>query len=335
MIVRATTSEPARRSRRWRDVVRLLVLTVALPAASGTVLAADEIDKSIIPLANDLKMSPEELQRGPQILIVPPLDPTKRDPTARLLPTRIDLRKPVTSTDLRGAPFGAVCKIVAKFAGGEKSLGSGFLVDPALVLTAAHVVHHPKFGRATELLVAPGCFSDTIPDQPDERFAQVVSGSALRTHEKWLRPRSDPEFDYGAILLPDRVKFLPCGKFALRSASENALQRNLREHATNFMVAGFPVDKGGGTQQWYGQGPLFVIKQKWFGHLVATIEGQSGGPVGGMAKDPATARSIPIAFGVHSRGSADTRYNIAVRVDTEFLEHVKLWKRELDAVYGP
>lgn len=291
-------------------------------------LAADDIKPNVLPQFKDLGMSPEDLKGRPQELIAP-IDPTKK------IPTRVDLRKPVTSTALRGAPFGAVCKIVAKFAGGERSLGSGFLVDPALVLTAAHVVHHPKFGRATELLVAPGCFTDTIPDQPDERFAQVVSGSALRTHEKWLRPGSDPEFDYGAILLPDRVKFLPCGKFALRSASENALQRNLREHATNFMVAGFPVDKGGGTQQWYAQGPLFIIKQKWFGHLVGTIEGQSGGPVGGMAKDPATAQSVPIAFGVHSRGSADTRYNIAVRVDAEFLEHVNLWKRELDAVYGP
>lgn len=241
-----------------------------------------------------------------------------------------DRRKEVQATQFKSLPFSAICRLQIKFPGiNQPYQGTGFLVGPGLVITAAHVLNDPEHGPAEQAVVTAGCFEDKIGALPDPRYSQFVDGRRLRTQVNWGRPDYRPDNDYGAILLPDEGMFRDCGHFRLKDVSEESLVSQIRLGTNRFLVAGFPVEKTEGKRIWYETGRLLSPARGFIRHLIDTTKGQSGSPLAAITLDEVTHRKIPVVFGIHSRGGGDRTHNVAVRVDERLIEWVELRKKEL------
>lgn len=242
-----------------------------------------------------------------------------------------DRRREVQASQFRLLPFSAICRIQIKFPGiNQPYQGTGFLVDPGLVLTAAHVLNDPEHGPAEQAVVTPGCLADKVQSAPDLRYEQVVDRGRIRTNVNWGRPDYRPDNDYGAILLPDASLFSGCGHFRLKSVSDESLSSHASRGTDQFVVAGFPVDKTNGERLWYERGSLLAPAHGFIRHLIDTTSGQSGSPLAAIIVDEITQQKVPVVLGIHSRGGSDQTYNVAVRVDDRLIEWVELRKKELE-----
>jgi V8-like Glu-specific endopeptidase len=236
-----------------------------------------------------------------------------------------DTRTLIGEADLQRLPFSAIGIIVATFASGDRRQGTGFLVDPGIVLTAAHVLRDHKLDWAVELEFLPGCAFA-------RNQAVVVDASRYRVSGRW-DPRSIPlTADYGAIFLPDRDRYAGCGVFTIAPIAPSFVERHERLGTKDFMIAGFPGDKPFGSM-WVGGDTIAPRGATTMRHRIDTIVGQSGAPLFAAVDDPATQRRLPLAIGIHSRGSSApgeaNQYNEARLVDGGLIEDLNRWAAEL------
>lgn len=252
--------------------------------------------------------------------VLPQRDPRRPD-------VSYDNREPVKGNLALTPPFSAVCQILTSYGSGRAdTLGTGFLIDAGIVVTAAHVLSNPRFGPGQRFTVTPGCGASRT-GIVDLSLAQVADRSRVRIHESWGAPDHRADVDYGVIMLPDRDRFRSCGRFFLQAVDDKVLSDHVAKATGQFLVAGFPDDKPFGSF-WFAKGSVLSFERGYIRHLIPTLDGQSGGPLGGMGIDKSTGKQIPVAFGVHSRGGAQSLYNVAARVDAEFLARIETWKRE-------
>jgi V8-like Glu-specific endopeptidase len=236
----------------------------------------------------------------------------------------IDSRVAVQRDDLSGLPFSAIGQILVQFPSGA-AIGTGFLVHPRLVLTAAHVLLSPSLGRAVRAEFTPGCRAAGLPVKPGAVKSQPVSPDRLRVSEAWARGDTALASDYGALLLPDAVAFADCGVLSLAPVTEEFVHRHAVRGSPGFIVAGFPEDKPRGTQ-WYGSGALLLSPPAAIKHVIDTMPGQSGAPLIAIVVSKAGGGRTVRAVGIHSRPAEFSRnYNEARRIDERVLQDVRRW----------
>jgi V8-like Glu-specific endopeptidase len=239
----------------------------------------------------------------------------------------IDSRTAVRREDLTGLPFSAIGQLVVDFPSG-RAIGTGFLVGPGVVLTAAHVLFHPTLGRAVRAEFTPGCRAADVPQKAGAVRSQSVLPNRLRVSDAWAHGDTALAGDYGALLLSDAVAFADCGVLAVKPVGETFVERHARRGSPGFIVAGFPEEKALGTQ-WYGNGAILRSPVTAILHLIDTTPGESGAPLLALVANKGGEGKSVLALGIHSRPAEFAlNYNQARRIDGEVLDDLKRWSDE-------
>ncbi|MGH3786057.1 MAG: trypsin-like serine peptidase [Pseudonocardiaceae bacterium] len=196
-------------------------------------------------------------------------------------------------------------KLIITLGNGLVGGGTGWFIGPRTVMTAGHCVFSAANGGwAKSIKVIPG------KDAASEPFgSQTATGAAFRSVVGWTS-NSDPEYDYGAIILPNGSLGNAVGWFGFAALSDSSLQ--------NLFVntAGYPGDKPFGTQ-WFGAGNISQVTARRLSYMIDTFGGQSGSAVWRLLNGQRHA------VGVHGHGGCP---NKAVRITTEVFNNMVTWK---------
>jgi V8-like Glu-specific endopeptidase len=169
-------------------------------------------------------------------------------------------------------------------------------------MTAGHVVYSAAAGGwARSIAVIPGMDGTSRP------FG-THTGTSFRSVVGWTQ-NGDPEYDYGAIVLPNRIGDT-LGYFGFAALSDGDLQ-NLTVN-----TAGYPGDKPFGTQ-WFTAGAISQVTARRLFYMLDTFGGQSGSAVwrlqGGQRH----------GVGIHGYGGCP---NKAVRITGPVFNNMLAWR---------
>lgn len=213
-----------------------------------------------------------------------------------------DQREPVTDTTRY--PFSAICFLELTFWDDAESkersyIGTGFLYSSQVVYTAGHCVHE-TFGYATRIRVFPGRNASQAP------FGSLTSSQYYAPPE-WVANHS-PQFDYGAILLPE-PGFMHTQFIGMEARPKSALV------GTQARTAGYPGDKAYATP-WQVFGSIDDVRDQQFLYMIDTMGGQSGSPV--FTAEP-SGFGNHFALGIHCYGGCP---NASTRVIQQMLSRL-------------
>lgn len=202
----------------------------------------------------------------------------------------------------------AVCQIeiLVNREGGGTDLycGTGFLVAPRLVITAAH-----------NLISRNACFDLFFGRTPSGYVARARSGDA-EPHPDYNG--HDALHDLAAIALPDDSVWRIIGKSIACVSATKAELRTAPLMVAGYPIEGLPLEKAGPGTQWanagYAEGA--IAPRKIF-YAIDTEDGMSGSPV--LSLD-ATA---PAAVGVHIQG--DCPNNRGKLFEPDDIRWIKGW----------
>ena len=218
-----------------------------------------------------------------------------------------DQRVKITNTNQY--PWRAIASLLVTAQDGTRYFGTAWFVSPRLLLTAGHnVFMHDESGWAKSIQITPGRNGASAP------FGSVTIAD-YRSTNGWVRDRN-PDFDYGALLLPAAS---PLGTTVGWFGYEARSDANLKAKTVN--VAGYPADKGGSTLWWMADA-ITKVQPQSFGYKLDTAGGQSGAPA--FIFFPDRGR---IGVGVHTYGSSSG--NTATRLTDGALRNVNAWKAEV------
>jgi glutamyl endopeptidase len=195
-------------------------------------------------------------------------------------------------------PHDAICHL--QF-GAEKLLGwgTGFLVAPRVVLTAAHNLPASRDGQSTvTIVVSPGRNGESYP------YGQYQSTKWL-VSQKW-RDEKDRNANYGVVILPEPVTSI--APIELRSLGDEQLL------GTEIRIAGYPDKKPAGAQ-WMDTGKIQVVELYGYDYQLDTGPGVSGAPV--LAKN----QGQTVAIGIHYAGNGIR----AVRLTDSVIQEIRGW----------
>jgi V8-like Glu-specific endopeptidase len=249
--------------------------------------------------------------------------PVLHVPRALTVVQGVDRRWELNLRDFKSPPFSAIGVIIVRYANGREAMGTGFLVDSGIVLTAGHVLFSHDDGPAILARFTPGCALL-------QSSSQQVGASRLKVSAAWKQGRDELSGDYGAMFLPDAKLYAPCGAFSIAVVSENFVLRQVASQTREFTVAGFPAEKPLGTM-WYELGGLAPSAPSEIQYGIDTTPGQSGAPLFAAVLDPKTKKRVPMAIGIHSRPAPDERVNQARRIDATVIRDLQLWTAEMQA----
>jgi V8-like Glu-specific endopeptidase len=241
---------------------------------------------------------------------VPGLRSIVRDPLLESV-SGTDSRVGLPVLELSQHPASAICRILTRYSNDSKWwLGSGFLIGPGVVATAAHVLQQASTGTAVELKVLPGWNGTGTgggysAGPRDWRVCSNWPGS-------W---RSD--WDYGVIFLNDPNTAARHGQIAVLELPTDYWSAVIANSA-QFSVSGYPIDKEGSGTQWCGKGRILQQQPHIVRHSCDTVKGHSGAPVLGAFD------GIVHAIGIHSKGFDDS-FNVARKLNADFRADVARW----------
>jgi glutamyl endopeptidase len=213
---------------------------------------------------------------------------------------RDDRLRIVTTRDV---PWRWICELLVKFPDGAVARATGWLAGPHTVMTAGHVVFSSANGGwAREIEVIPGMNANARP------FGSQTS-TAFRSVTSWIRDM-DPEYDYGAILLPSDELGTRVGWFGFAALSDDQL------NVASVSLSGYPADKPPGTQ-WFMNAQLTSVQPRRLNYVIDTFAGQSGSPV--WRENNGQFRVV----GIHAYGDVE---NGATRIVPQVYANVVSWK---------
>lgn len=233
----------------------------------------------------------------------------------------VDERKRVPDTRVK--PFQMICSIEHDVGGVFTPVGTGFLVGPSTVVTAAHVLFDA--GAALDpprVRVIPARDGDGAP--PFGAF--ICARDKYMFHPAW-KGAQKPETDCAAIHLPQRVGDI-VGRFKVASFA------NARLEGRMINIAGYPADVGipgqfapERRQLWHHANQLSALQPKRIFYSTDTSPGQSGAPAY-LWPDPGGEQGAHTVVGVHAYGSEespDGRSNSATRISDEIAAMIQGW----------
>lgn len=228
-----------------------------------------------------------------------------------------DERVRILDTDL--APWRMICALRMRGRSGAGAIGTGWFIGPKTVLTAGHCVFSNYFfgGWASAIEVIPGLNGQGVTT--DARPYGSVLSRWFSSIDRWTN-QEDPDFDIGCIHL-DQPLGNKVGWFAVGALSP--------EHLEGFLVnvSGYPVDRGGGAEQYHSRNRVLRVSERRLFYEVDTYGGQSGAPVWVYENEDGP----PLAVGVHAYGVGGTpaalgiTANSAPRIIPEVLNKLAEW----------
>lgn len=210
-----------------------------------------------------------------------------------------DDRKPISNA-AEVFPACCLCKIQTTLVDGTSSSGTGWLVGPRLIITAAHVVHSP--GRQTESVSIWFARNGNVSD------GQVVRLSAKDAVKlpDGLESATPDSYDYAAIVLPPEHSRSLSRYFSFQLLSNDEVSNAC------LTLMGYPTVPPKNYKSAEGYPFTQVPKKadlcndKEIRYRFCTSEGQSGSPVWvNTAEHPYTV------VGIHVEGRL---YNVAIRI---------------------
>lgn len=204
----------------------------------------------------------------------------------------------VRPVDTSAFPFRCVAQLYATGRNGT-TLGTGFFISPRCIITSGHLVY-AEGSWADEVLVVPGQVGTRMP------FGAAAATTFWSVRGWTTSP--DPDYDYGAIILPDQALFSRVG--AHFDFGVDDAPRILHN-------SGYPAHARGSFQQLNG-GPVMRVCERKYYYWTANPNCQSGSPV--WVNDGPT----PVVIGIHSQGG---RPSSAIRCGEEMALNWAHWSR--------
>ena len=208
----------------------------------------------------------------------------------------------VRITPANDTPWRWICKLRIRFPNDTRVVGTGWFIGSRTVMTAAHCLHSQELGWAQSIEVIPGM------DEARRPYGSQF-GASFRATLGWTRD-AKPEYDYGAIILPDDTLGDRVGWFGFIAPPDNELQGLLANNS------GYPGDKPSGTQ-WFNAGGITKVEERKIYYMLDTMGGQSGSPVWRKLNGERHA------IGIHAYGGCP---NSAARITTEVFENMLSWR---------
>jgi glutamyl endopeptidase len=191
----------------------------------------------------------------------------------------VDSRAMVKDTST--IPWRCICHLEVEYDAGPVGFGTGFLIGPKAVATAAHVLVDPEKKRqALRIRVIPGRNGATAP------YGYFISDfKGCKVPAPWTNGSKDKAaYDFAVIPIPNdfetehRPRGERLGYFGLKCFTDSeAAEKGEMLFVNN---AGYPyeADKPYGTI-WYNAGRVRKIDKTYIEYMVDTEGGQSGSPV--------------------------------------------------------
>jgi V8-like Glu-specific endopeptidase len=200
-------------------------------------------------------------------------------------------------------PWRWICKLIITFPNGKKYGGTGWFIGQKAVMTAGHCVYSSADGGwASQIEVIPGMQGTTRP------YGSMI-GTSFRSVTGWTQ-NSDPNYDYGCIILPSPNLGNMVGYFGFAALTDASLQNLLVNNS------GYPGDKPFGTQ-WFNAGRVTNVTARKIYYMLDTYGGQSGSPTWRLQNDQRHA------VGIHAYGGCP---NSSTRIVTPVFNNMMNWR---------
>lgn len=225
-----------------------------------------------------------------------------------------DGRVRITQTD--ELPYSFQGHMIMTYPNGKQYLGSGVLVSPHHVLTAAHNIYSHKIGEgwASEVLFIPA-------QDEDKRPFDQARGAMLLSFRQW-KETQDPAHDLALIVLDEPIGYRT-GWAGIFLAPDDLLKQK------EVHVTGYPGDKGKGsknsTQMWTMSNRIKEVHPERLYYDIDTYPGQSGSAVWTTWEGHEGYYVLGIhAYGENTQGEGNT----ATRITPSKFKHILWWMRE-------
>ncbi|KAJ8455345.1 hypothetical protein ONZ45_g18967 [Pleurotus djamor] len=199
-----------------------------------------------------------------------------------------------------GALYRYIVKIVVCF-GSVEFIGSGWLAENNIVVTAGHVVHSRTLGECTQIKCYIGYEGDESVTSPHSD-CQLRYGCQIITTRQWAQPEPGRSRERRYDIAFIRVRNPFEGQLNLPKYRETAPSATL-----SLGVIGYPGDKDLGARM-YGEFAnttynIDTDEHHMITYPLSTSGGQSGAPI--IAKDP----SGFVVIGTHCYGAGKSQTN--------------------------
>jgi len=230
-------------------------------------------------------------------------------------------------TDTAMTPWRCICHLEVQYDSGPVGMGTGFLIGPYTVITAAHVlVDRQKFGwnkprRAQQIRILPGRNGTLAP------YGYVVTDKyevPAGWNDNDANETAATAFDYGAVFIPkkseneveDEALGERLGYFGLRAFAKVELHDVELLFINN---AGYPIEPGKpfGTL-WYNAGRISKWADRHVEYMVDTEGGHSGSPI--YYFDEKKQQRYVVA--IHTTGDFVNR---GLRITPSIFEKIRVW----------
>lgn len=200
-------------------------------------------------------------------------------------------------------PWRLICQLIITRRDNRTSRCTGWFIGPRTVMTAGHCVYSRAAGGwARRIQVIPGMDANRRPYGSQ-------TGTSFRSVTGWTRNAS-PDYDYGAIILPNNTLGNRVGWFGFASLSTGSLRNLLVNNS------GYPGDKPFGTQ-WYNAGRITRVTSRRLFYMLDTAGGQSGSPTWRYRNGQRHA------VGIHAYGGCP---NKSTRINSAVFNNMRAWK---------